>query len=92
MNPHSRADLARDVAKMLVVREIDDLTRRRHFREQTESFLRAEVIEGLHDVVGDKRNRASGFGELEIAGDAQCEIELEARAPGHFRRQFGALV
>lgn len=92
VNRHRRANLTSDLAEVAMMGEVDDLSRFRHFREQAEGFLRAEVVKGLHDVVGDEGNRASGFGELGIAGDAQGKVKLIAGSPGHLGHQLRTLV
>lgn len=69
-----------DVAKMLVMRQINYLTHFRHIGEEPESFLRPKVVERLHDVVGDKGNRGSRLGELVVAGNPEREIELKTRS------------
>ena len=73
----SRADVAGNVAKMLVVSEIDDLSYLGHVGEDTESFSCAQVVRGLENVVGDEGHRAVQVDELQIARYAQGEIELE---------------
>jgi hypothetical protein len=53
-----------------MVGEVDDLADAAHVGEQAQRLLGAEVIERLHDVVGDERRRRPGPGEFVIAGDA----------------------
>ena len=48
-----------DLADMLMMGEIDHLAYLGHFGEEPECLLGAKIVEGLHDVVGDKRHRAT---------------------------------
>ncbi len=52
------------------MREVNHLADLGHFREQAKCLLRAEIIERLHDIVGDERHRTASAGKLVIAGDA----------------------
>jgi hypothetical protein len=49
----------RDLADMLMMGEIDHLAYLGHFGEEPECLLGAKIVEGLHDVVGDKRHRTA---------------------------------
>ena len=77
MEPDARTDVGGNVAKMLMVSEIDDLSYLGHVGEDTECFFRAKVVRGLENVVGDEGNRAVLVDELQIARYAQGEIKLE---------------
>src|SRR5690606_18078585 len=79
MDAHLGAYALRNVAKMLVVREIDNLPFRCHPGEQAKGFFRTKIVEGLHDVVRDERDRRTRSCKLMVAGNPQSEIELEAR-------------
>ncbi len=65
---------------------------RPHVGEQAQRLLGAEMIERLHDVVGDEGRGRAGLGELVIAGDAQREIKLEPRALRQLRGLLRAAV
>lgn len=67
MHPDAWDYTFRNIAKMLVMREVDHLPDTRHFGEKAECFLRPEVVECLHDVVADEGNRAARPGELVMA-------------------------
>jgi hypothetical protein len=66
MDPDAGAYAPGDLAKMLMVREINDLAHSRHLGEQLEGFLRPEVVKGFHDVVRYERNRLMRLGELPV--------------------------
>ena len=65
---------------MWVVCEVDYLPDLRHLAKEPERLLGPEIIKSLHDVVSDKRNRLPRGDKFVVTGDAQREIELEARA------------
>ena len=67
MDPHLRADRARDVAQVPVVAEVDHLSRFAHVGEQAERLFGAKVVEGLENVVGNERNRSVPVDELPAA-------------------------
>lgn len=60
--------------------EVNDLPNTGHSAEQSENFLRPEMIEGFHDVIGDEGNRGPELGKLVISGEAQSQVELESGA------------
>lgn len=90
MNPNGRANPPGDLAQMLMMGQVDNLAAARHVSEQAKRFLGAKIVEGLHDVVGHERHRAARLPKLVISGNAQCEIELEARALRQLVRGFRA--
>ena len=69
MDVNTGADSLRDRAKMCVMGQVDDLANARHLCEDAKGFLRAQIVEGLHDVVGDEGNRLPGSREFMIARD-----------------------
>lgn len=75
-----RTDAPGDLAEMLMMGQVDDLAALCHVREQPEGFFGTEIVEGLHDVIGHEGHGATRLGEFVLSGDAQREIELEARA------------
>jgi len=84
MDSDFRTYAAGNIAKMPMVREIDDLTYLRHFGQQFEGFFRSEVIEGFHDVIRYERNHRdpSGCpGEEWSFGRAGIAIDRGGRLP-----------
>ena len=53
--------------KMVVVRQVNHLPEPCHALEHAQRLLGAEVVEGLHDVVGDKWYRWAQFGKLSVS-------------------------
>ena len=81
MKPDTRANVGGNVAKMLMVSEIDDLSYVGYVGEDTGSLSRAKIIRGLENVIGDEGDRAVLVDELQTASYAQGEIELETSTP-----------
>ena len=54
--PRTRAGRDRDVAEMLMVGQIDHLPFVRHVAQESEGLFRANVVEGLHDIVRNERH------------------------------------
>lgn len=73
---------------MFVVRQIDHLADTRHFGHLLEGAACAPVVKGLHDVVGDEGQRFAGSRDFVIAGDSECQIELEPGALGEILGEF----
>jgi len=69
-----RLDRPGYVAEMTMVGEVNDLPRGGHAGEQPEGFFGAEVVERLHDVVGEERGWGMRAGELVISRHAQCQV------------------
>ncbi len=84
MQPDARANLLGDLGQVLMMRQIDYLPVPGHLGEQPEGLLGAEVIECLHDVVGDERNGCTIGDELVISRHPKREIQLEPCALGEF--------
>ncbi len=51
-----RTNLSGDLAKMLMMGEVNNLADLGHLRQQAEGFLGSLVVERFHDVVGDERH------------------------------------
>ena len=54
MHPRLRADALRDLGQMQMVSQVDDLADPTHVGEKPQRLFGAEMVEGLHDVVGDE--------------------------------------
>jgi hypothetical protein len=53
----TRTHFLRDIAEVPMVGEINHLTHFRHVSEASKRFLGAEIVERLHDIIGDERHR-----------------------------------
>ena len=82
----------RNHPKMVVVGQVYDLSEQRHLPENLERLLRPEIVEGLHDVVGNEWYGWPDFGELSITGRPKRQIELEACSFRQVGCKFGAAV
>lgn len=67
---HVRDNRLRNLTQVLMMREVNHLAHTSHLAEQSENFLRPEMVESLHDVVGNERNRRPELGKLVISGEA----------------------
>src|SRR5260221_11173625 len=73
-----RLDRPGDLAEITMVGEVNDLPRGGHAGEQPKGFFGAEIVERLHDVVGEKRGWGVRAGELGMSPQAQRRVEWEA--------------
>jgi len=69
-----------NLAHMRMVGEIDHPSDGGHLCEKPKGFLRAEIVERLHDVVGEKRDGRTRRRELMVAGNAERQVKLESRS------------
>src|ERR1700722_18060706 len=77
VHPNPRTDPSRDIAEMPVMRQIYDLPNVSHIGQQPDRFFGTEIVERLHDVIGNERNWRTHSRELVVTRDPQRQIELE---------------
>ena len=80
---HAGAGCHCNFAQMLMVREIYYLSYVGHFAKQWECFLCAVIIEGFHDVIGDKRHRTPRLDKFVISGHTHRHTKLKTGALRH---------